>query len=98
MLLERYNRIKLQIVITLIWKHICFVFSLAVIRREQFHTGNLRWKSVKEEAENLGEAAAIQFLEGISEEYVLMYSDVEEDGQEMIAQRINCNSFKLSFA
>lgn len=53
---------------------------------------------MREEAENWGEAAGIQFMEGISEEYVLMYSDVEEDGQEMIAQRINCNSFKLSFA
>lgn len=98
MLLERDNRIKLQIVITLIWKHIYFVFFLEVIRREQFHTGNLGWKSVREEAQNWGEAAGIQYMEGISEEYMFMYLDAEEDGQEMIVQKINCNSFMLSFA
>jgi hypothetical protein len=53
---------------------------------------------VREEAQNWGEAAGIQYMEGISEEYMFMYLDAEEDGQEMIVQKINCNSFMLSFA
>ena len=39
---------------------------------------------MREEAQDWGEAAGIQYMEGISEEYMFMYLDAEEDGQEMI--------------